>query len=439
MRWSNGRSGGSHGAAAALSLLLLFILSTQCMAQSLSDLPNLKTASTVGGPSSSDSTSDQSSETTKAASTSNTGKATTSKATSTSAATSTDSKGSTVTGVDVTLSNGIHISSSTPASSSTTGPIFHLSNLPTVAGATNPTPTVPNTAKAPYMQKSNLPEGSVFIIVGAILGFFGACVLLWRAMVAWSLSRSVKRAAIAHHQTFDLKTNMYAAPSSAVYSQPPVGSMASMEHLAAPASNKKRSSHKHSSSLGGGTPSTLLNARASTQNLFFSPTAGAGHHSQAPAAHLSAGNRASNLLPAGYYASGSSQPAGGQSTTHINAHAAGQRGSSILNPLSDRLSGLRAESAGYQRTQSFGPSPPGSPALGPTAPSGTASRTLSPGNASSVVGQVSGPTGGLYSAPSYSSLNLNVPGGTQQPGGRTPSAYLEDLFENHGNGPRERF
>jgi hypothetical protein len=38
-----------------------------------------------------------------------------------------------------------------------------------------------------------------------------------------------------------------------------------------------------------------------------------------------------------------------------------------------------------------------------------------------------------------SSSNLSLPGVSAVAGGRAPSAYLEDLFENHGNGPRERF
>jgi len=29
--------------------------------------------------------------------------------------------------------------------------------------------------------------------------------------------------------------------------------------------------------------------------------------------------------------------------------------------------------------------------------------------------------------------------GENLPGSRAPSAYLEDLFEHHGNGPRERY
>ena len=48
-----------------------------------------------------------------------------------------------------------------------------------------------------------------------------------------------------------------------------------------------------------------------------------------------------------------------------------------------------------------------------------------------------------YGYESTSQLSLNVPGGTTSPGGRAPSAYLEDLFETHGGTSpgtsRERF
>ena len=45
----------------------------------------------------------------------------------------------------------------------------------------------------------------------------------------------------------------------------------------------------------------------------------------------------------------------------------------------------------------------------------------------------------LYSQTSSSSLAVGNGHDSSLPGSRAPSAYLEDLFENHGNGPRERF
>jgi hypothetical protein len=68
---------------------------------------------------------------------------------------------------------------------------FHLTGLPTIAGAGIPTLVIPFTANAPFMQKSSLPEGTFFIAVGAVLAFLGAGVLLWRLLVAWSINRSV--------------------------------------------------------------------------------------------------------------------------------------------------------------------------------------------------------------------------------------------------------
>src|SRR5690606_10387613 len=47
-------------------------------------------------------------------------------------------------------------------------------DMPTLGGVmpNYPAPTVPPTQNAPYMQQSSLPEGTFFIAVGAILGFF---------------------------------------------------------------------------------------------------------------------------------------------------------------------------------------------------------------------------------------------------------------------------
>ncbi|TKA72127.1 hypothetical protein B0A49_04429, partial [Cryomyces minteri] len=66
--------------------------------------------------------------------------------------------------------------------STTTNSVFHLTGLPTIEGAGIPTLVIPYTAGAPFMQKSVLPQGTVFICVGAILGFLGACVLAWRGI-----------------------------------------------------------------------------------------------------------------------------------------------------------------------------------------------------------------------------------------------------------------
>ncbi|PGH11491.1 hypothetical protein AJ79_04866 [Helicocarpus griseus UAMH5409] len=225
-----------------------------------------------------------------------------------------------------------------------------------------PTPQVPpgGAAGAPYLQPSTVPEGTIFIAVGAALGVFGLAVFAWRALVAWSINRSVRRAATRPNQTD--ATALLSKRKSGVYRQPPGASM-SMEKMGG-------SSARHST----------LPPRTHTPNasLFFSPTAGANMHA-------ASGNRGSSYLPAGYYAAGSATPGSGSGMAH-----AGQ---------SIGLSPLGPQSQGYARTRS---TPPASPSLPPT----------SRGHEQ------------LY--PSTSSLNLSA-----APQGRAPSAYLEDLFENH--------
>ncbi|KAK2751913.1 hypothetical protein FQN55_008655 [Onygenales sp. PD_40] len=225
-----------------------------------------------------------------------------------------------------------------------------------------PVASVPPTAGAPYLRKSNVPEGTIFIAVGAALGAFGLGVVAWRGLVAWSINRSVRRAATGQNQS-DATALLSKKRKSGIYKQS-AGPAMSMEKMGNPSRHSRISQRGH-------TPNS---------SLFFSPTAGAGMH--AP------GNRGSGYLPAGYYAAGTSNVGNGPGL----AHATQSIGLSPLGP----------QAQGYSRTRSTGPSPPGSPSLPP------ASR------------------GHELGYPSTSSLNLSNP-----PQGRAPSAYLEDLFENH--------
>ena len=266
------------------------------------------------------------------------------------------------------------------------------------------------------MQKSNLPEGTVFIAVGAILGFMGAAVLAWRGIIAWSLQRSVRRAALGTHQNDSMlkltKPNLAHAPTHS-------GSTHSLERLSAPTGKLSKQSHTHAHS-GPSFPS------ASTRNssLFFSPTAGAGHHSSPTAAMMASNNRTSAYLPAGYYAApGAAAPASGAGTTSVGSGAASALSS--LNPMHPSHRGYRPQ---------HDVSPPDTPYLPPTRGNDTATRGHHSGGYERVSGY-GGQTGGWQSS---STLNLHVPGGNAN-GGRAPSANLEDLFEHHGNGMMERF
>ncbi|KAG8525375.1 uncharacterized protein KY384_009019 [Bacidia gigantensis] len=181
--------------------------------------------------------------------------------------------------------------SATDKTQSKTSDMPGLSGLPKLKGDDYPPPSVPPTADAPFMQKSNLPEGTVFICVGAALGFIGFMLLAWRGFLAWSVHRSVRRAAMAQVAKHDGKDPLRGLKTKGPYVSTGPGSTLSLDQLA------------------GGKGGDKVN---STRNsLFFSPTAGAGMQSPA--------NRGSGYLPSGYYAAGNAAPANGASLAHIGA------------------------------------------------------------------------------------------------------------------------
>ncbi|KAF2255420.1 hypothetical protein BU26DRAFT_415882 [Trematosphaeria pertusa] len=305
-------------------------------------------------------------------------------------------------------------------SGSATSPnAFRLTGLPTIAGVGIPDMKVPDTAGAPFMQKSNLPDGTVFICVGAVLAFLGAAVLAWRGLVAWSLHRSVKRAAMAQNLA-DLKA-MSAVPGKkrGLYNVVGASSNMSLDRLSAAPTGTSKPPKPFASTTTGTPPK-------STSSLFFSPTAGGAGGLRDSV------NRSSNYLPAGYYASGNAQAASGSPMTHVGGHASHQSMHSLHIP-------------GNRFSTRSGISPPGSPSLPPSRgydrpPPSRDGISLYNRNSVATLGTPAngrGIYGHEHGNPSQ--LSLNVPGGSSVTGGRAPSAYLEDLFENHGNGPRERF
>lgn len=200
-----------------------------------------------------------------------------------------------------------------------------VATVPTLAGQYSyPAASVPPTDNAPFMKPNRVPEGTFFIAVGAVLGAFGAAILLWRAVVAWQLHRSVKRAALAQQMSNDKLS--YAAPAAPFYKY----------------ADRESSPSLANASTGRGVRRTqrgpIPSSTPSQTNLFFSPTA--------PGAN-SASNRESRFLPSGFYAAGAAaQP---QSHTH-----------------SISLTNLRPDSRGHARA--VGPSPPDSPSLAPREP-----------------------------------------------------------------------
>ncbi|KAK6516322.1 hypothetical protein TWF506_006231 [Arthrobotrys conoides] len=138
-----------------------------------------------------------------------------------------------------------------------------------------PPPAVPNTKNAPYMQRSDLPEGTVFIAVGSALGLIGLIAFAWRMVVAWQLRRSIRK---VNSVTTDSKAGLlgrYNPPATAKKSfySAGAGSSLSLDHL------------------GTASRTTGLGTTPNT-SLFFSPTANNGNTHQ----------RQSQYLPAGYYA-----------------------------------------------------------------------------------------------------------------------------------------
>lgn len=251
-----------------------------------------------------------------------------------------------------------------------------------------PVVTVPPTADAPYMQTSSTPEGAVFIAVGAVLGFFGLAVLAWRGLVAWSVNRSVRQAAMMHSsETKGLLRSR--RKRSTVRSRGPSGSNMPFSKPGGGGAGGGYQRHRSGSGSGsyGPPPKTSKVVPSSNSGLFFSPTAGARMYS-------------SSRRPPAYHPSGYHAAPGGDA------------------PQSPPYRPHHPQTYSHSRGQS-GPSPPTSPILYPTGVYDTharypMSRPMSSDNTSN------------------SSLNLNHASPSQ---GRAPSAYLEDLFDNHGQAP----
>lgn len=313
--------------------------------------------------------------------------------TTTAAATTTgdDTATATATGTDEmptigqTSANDGESTTSTTSDSSATSDMPSLStsdsesgvnsDMPTIstpsAGDTSiptyPAASVPPTQNAPYMQVSTLPDGTVFICVGAVLGAFALALLLWRAIIACLLHRSVEKAAMAQHLGNDKAA--FPAPPAPFY-----------KYTDQDSSQNVNSGRGVRRTTRGPIPS----ATPSQTNLFFSPTAGGGNRDSVyrDTPNRDSSYRDSRFLPSGFYAAGTSSP------QNVEGHS-----------QSISMTNLRPDSRGHPRAVSSH-SPPESPGFGPQ-------RTpLHRNNMSS------------------SSVNLNAP----PQGGRAPSAFLDDLL-----------
>lgn len=186
-------------------------------------------------------------------------------------------------------------------------------------------------ANAPYLQKSKLPQDTVFIIVGAVIAFAALVILAWRILIAWSINRSVRNSATARYNHMgDLKAGRRMSSGLGPYGAAPLGSSMSLEKLG----TGSRHGTSHSK---GQTPDP---------SLFFSPTAGAGTHTYNS-------NRASSYLPSGYYNAGTAAPGGGTGMTTIGG-------------VGDLRSKLRQQSGAFITARAVDPSPPESPDVRPS-------------------------------------------------------------------------
>ncbi|KAJ5561195.1 hypothetical protein N7535_009392 [Penicillium sp. DV-2018c] len=229
-------------------------------------------------------------ETTAGTTTSSTSASTSSSTTSTTSSSSTSTTMDSTTSTTSTTSSSTSTTDSSTTSTVSTTTASSTSSSKTAAAIV----TIPPIANAPYMQESNAPEGTVFIAVGAALGLIGLTLLAWRAMIAWSVNRSVRRAAEMHASESKRLLRANRKKRSTPYATAPTVDV-SLDKLGA----ATRASYK---------PTRVTSAGS---GLFFSPTAAGptGSHASLNAPG-SAGNRASTYLPAGYYAAaGGSNPA----------------------------------------------------------------------------------------------------------------------------------
>lgn len=412
-----------------MRLLAAVVLAATVYAQA--DLPDLNQISASDAATSEATTAGRTADNTAAASTTggraaeSTVESTGEETTAATSAESTSDREATTTGSFPGLTT---TGPATATFSTATGSVFSLTGLPTIAGAGVPTLVIPFTANAPFMQKSTVPEGTVFIVVGAILAFMGACVLLWRILIAWSINRSVKRAALASIRGSEKNLAWGAGHNhkAAYYKEHDVGSSMSLDHLTAAGKTHKG---------GKGHDDGQRNSSAPPAGLFFSPTAQTANR----ASTYSADNRGSTYLPAGYYASPAAEsPAGNRQSTTIGGSLAPYTPS---RPTSNYYGAPPDSRNGLRRPSREGP-------RGPPSRDGYVNPRLSTSRDSSGLRAPSrdGYGGGRRTSNAHSRQGNSSPGASgahgsagDLPGTRAPSAVLDEMFENHGMGSRERF
>lgn len=319
------------------------------------------------------------------------------------------------------------------------------------------------------MQKSRLPQGTVFIAVGATLAAMAVSVLLWRALVAWSVNRSVRKAALAsmNGSDYDSKRHSRFGGGGGGGNRKPGNRRASgydrvSKHGYKDANGSSLSLDALTSSGKPMNHAQLHHAErqqhsrtpepADPASLFFSPTA--KQHAHPGADRDLNAKRSSAYLPAGYYASTSAAPAGGAGATTIGGSLAPSNNRYSRNAITpspppssqdtapsyrhssrDGLRGVSRDGYGAPTTtrHSYADSS-GLSRLGQPNPRARMSMYEQPSSSSLAVGTGASPDrsrgGGGGRRGSADVL------GTRS-GSRAPSAYLEDLYSSSAARERE--
>lgn len=206
--------------------------------------------------------------------------------------------------------------------------------LPTLSntGVPVPTVTVPSNSNNPFMSQSKLPEGTVFIAVGAILGGVAAAVFAWHLALAFLHKRSLKKFANANNMGYtatplmadnkDFYGNTYGAQGyGAALAAGRGGSALPQDMKTTMDSSHDRSSRMINSGLFFSPTAEVMNSAVNPTNdsltSTMGSTAGVGI-----ATNNRSTPRASVYMPAGYYSGNQggapSVMSGGRSVRHMS-------------------------------------------------------------------------------------------------------------------------
>ncbi|KAK9314426.1 hypothetical protein V1522DRAFT_407648 [Lipomyces starkeyi] len=209
---------------------------------------------------------------------------------------------SSTTRVAVTITNTNTLNDGT-ASANPLPPLSSTASSTT----TYPTPIIPVTNNNPFSKESNVPEGTVFIAVGSVIGGIALAILGWRGLVAYSLHKSLKASSAAYASepkgtgTSSGRCGFFGSKrqNTGAFYATGAGSAVSLDQLTSTgrAVNNARPISAYDDI---GMPRTGPSFNTST---FYSPTAGAMGMSAAMGNALSglSTNRSSTYLPSGYY------------------------------------------------------------------------------------------------------------------------------------------